>query len=1481
MLAVECLTYPSSAPTGAALVEGILNLHATSLYAACLGVVLNAPSTGRRDTMLSMLSQIPMEMLEPPVLAEALSLLTQSLHSGRNDPPDLPYELLRALVRAVPVLESIRTTIKESVNGRTSTTAKVESYSMKKSAWTTSLHPSQSLPTAAITLQPINASYPPLHTLAEYLLQAAMDAVVRSLRSSSSSIGSSSNSGDLLQPLFGIIFELAEVCGLHWLWIFYQTHLCSLIADADKATSSTACAAAFQHYWASLPWNQQATFHVESPEEIATIRAYLPSADYAAARLVHDLDWMPIVTAILPMRALAHKHPPGSNRSNAAMGAGVSASGGGDIDGVFTLLDETEDDNALITASVISATHQHESTPPGNENVSLHTSIDLNRYPRKQWAAEFGLLLLHCSIFLPDSPVGIPGWAQKLLLGRETVLSLNSDSTILLDAGGEESGGVVEGEKIQNEEEGVEIIRLLASADWHLIDSILSPSSSSTSESATSISSSDANSGVYGKVPWLVLPLLLAPQSIYGEGGERVVHAAYVLGRAAEKEGSATAARVVAKTVRPLLAFSICQGIQISTDQQGLRGGGGGRAVQEAATAAALAASIASHQLVDIPSDIPEELLEGTVELEQLRLQREQIRIAQEEAATAAAAAGAAPTSPSQNTVPSTDSTAPIIEVSGCFRFTPAQHVTLLRDVLGPLAAKHAQQPLNIVAEQCTPDLEPPSENNGDAVLLWDSPSLAAFKMAWQTEEEQNKARKEEKKEPAAEAAAAVLCVSLLQPLVQDPVTILTQDSLPYSNADLPWIVENTCKAVFISNVLGGGSGSSSSGGGGGGGGQQLTGVPRERPGGRSMRALRRQISSLLRRRDAQTTSLFTGQDSSASFMDDPDMALNQHVTDALSLRNLMGHVIEDAAVRAVYSVQHGKRLGACLLRCIILTPSIYQSVFVAHVAENILRGLTLTSPTAELMNSTATNDTAIVGGSSILNNQGQVHAAEEIPVIAASSENSSTIKTTMLDNASVSISNVFVPDSMHFAAVASTDLEPRYLLQFAQAAAMMRRPFLTTYALASARHAATLLDKITWQALVVEALKVIQQSESNAEHPLDVLAPWLESLKWIGDTRWRRLPSGPHKVALNDVLSSLNTRVQIIEVLTAEELDETAQQQQERGERRNPLLGVANAANAAAVRVRRQLGHSSTPSASSQGDGVIPHGQEPTATTVPAGIPVSISEFESVQLSGSELPTSTSQASFLGPPEEDPSLSKKVASGFRNFGKSMSQASSRLKNKLADGEKTTFPSTTTTGIGGEVTRGGAVAGSSVSSTPTTLPSPSRLLESSSSSIDPERDHLVRVGLAAYAITSYITSVMDPTLTRRTISGAEPSSPKHLRTPSSAFTTNFGGSTPTSSSVHVRGNSSLTGSRHLEEAQISELDTVLEAREAVDYLLELEATPLLAQHRHVYAGFFDGVPQLLTARTGVQTFVMAVVRMLVPNEEEAGQLLALLTHSGA
>ncbi len=89
----------------------------------------------------------------------------------------------------------------------------------------------------------------------------------------------------------------------------------------------------------------------------------------------------------------------------------------------------------------------------------------------------------------------------------------------------------------------------------------------------------------------------------------------------------------------------------------------------------------------------------------------------------------------------------------------------------------------------------------------------------------------------------------------------------------------------------------------------------------------------------------------------------------------------------------------------------------------------------------------------------------------------------------------------------------------------------------------------------------------------------------------------------------------------------------------------------------------------------------------------------------------------------------------------------------------------------------------------------------------------------------------------------------------------------------------MTASRQFEDAQLSELDTVLEAREAVDHLHRLEAAPLLAPARGMYSGFLERFPALLTAGTPAAAFATAVPRLLLPRET-AGPVVGVLAHEG-
>ena len=302
-----------------------------------------------------------------------------------------------------------------------------------------------------------------------------------------------------------------------------------------------------------------------------------------------------------------------------------------------------------------------------------------------------------------------------------------------------------------------------------------------------------------------------------------------------------------------------------------------------------------------------------------------------------------------------------------------------------------------------------------------------------------------------------------------------------------------------------------------------------------------------------------------------------------------------------------------------------------------------------------------------------------------------------------------------------------------------------------------------------------------------------------------------------------MDSRVEILEILTPEELTDPGDR-----EKRNPLV---SAASAAADRLR-QLGHSASEQHHHHAEHAElgsdhpaqQHHPPPPPPSSLGGISESISEIE---------------------PQEDPTLGRKFASKFTGLKKNITKA----LNKKPE------PSSSST----------------QQPTPTTIPPPPPITTTTMTpslrqleAIEPERDLLVRNGLAAFAVTSYIRSVIDPRLNRRTASGAEP--------PAMA-------GSPRVVARHSRGTSSLSGSMHFEEAQISELDTILEARVAVDMLSALEASPLLARHRQLYAPFLDRMPQLLSMITGVKTFYAAVGRLLMPREE-AERVLAVLAHTG-
>jgi hypothetical protein len=57
------------------------------------------------------------------------------------------------------------------------------------------------------------------------------------------------------------------------------------------------------------------------------------------------------------------------------------------------------------------------------------------------------------------------------------------------------------------------------------------------------------------------------------------------------------------------------------------------------------------------------------------------------------------------------------------------------------------------------------------------------------------------------------------------------------------------------------------------------------------------------------------------------------------------------------------------------------------------------------------------------------------------------------------------------------------------------------------------------------QVLRAAMHADAEPAHPFDLAAPWLAALAWVADSRWRRLPAGPHLEALAGWVEALELR--------------------------------------------------------------------------------------------------------------------------------------------------------------------------------------------------------------------------------------------------------------------------------------------------------------------------------------------------------------------
>lgn len=439
------------------------------------------------------------------------------------------------------------------------------------------------------------------------------------------------------------------------------------------------------------------------------------------------------------------------------------------------------------------------------------------------WAAELGLLALQACVLVPAADQ--PAWLRQLLFGMRG----RAPEAPSGGAGEEEEASVQA--LMQRSALSATMSQLLATAGEQqpLLPALLA--GADWRRLAALVHAEEATAG--GAAPWLLLPALLAGDSLAGgDLGSRLVHAASLLSRGAAQEGSSHAAETAASAAGPLLLCTLCQGARHEQRTPPPAAGRDASAAEDAALAAALAESarLAQQEQVVIPEGFPRELLEGTVEGQQLLLLQEQQeeqrqaelqRAGQQGGAAAGAAdvaAAAAAGAGEQQALQQEEHDGrqqqegqatqqqqqqqqkQIVEVQGCWSLTPDQHVALLQQALLPLAAARASNDAAGAWQQedCPPELSAWSATAG--LREWRAPHLADLMHAATAAAEAGPQAGERSNEAAADAAAAAAaaaCVAaMLAPLVRAPVTVLLQDRLPFANSELPLDTES---AVFVS----------------------------------------------------------------------------------------------------------------------------------------------------------------------------------------------------------------------------------------------------------------------------------------------------------------------------------------------------------------------------------------------------------------------------------------------------------------------------------------------------------------------------------------------------------------------------------------------------------------------------------------------------------------------------------------------------------
>lgn len=375
--------------------------------------------------------------------------------------------------------------------------------------------------------------------------------------------------------------------------------------------------------------------------------------------------------------------------------------------------------------------------------------------------------------------------------------------------------------------------------------------------------------------------------------------------------------------------------------------------------------------------------------------------------------------------------------------------------------------------------------------------------------------------------------------------------------------------------------------------------------------------------------------------------------------------------------------------------------------------------------------------------------------------------------------------------------------LRLAHTAAVTECPLLSTFLLKQAFHRCATIEKSEWQFTIT---KVLQTVKVGKKLTMESVLLWLHLLDWLNDPRWRRLPPGSHNDSLNLFLKYLDAVVSHLQL----------------AECSKGGIGT-KIARKVSQNIRQHLSSSQQEESSlAHVESRIQNETHETHTIMERDGSGSLYEIplaSSHDMSEDEFASSSTTGTRR----------QKVMKGFKAFGRQMSNIGNKITK--AAGSQIKQPSTTL-----------ADRHHDANSTPAENPTPAT--QSHDDGFDIHLNDVAPIGLAAYAISAYIRTVMEPKLARRTRSAD-------------------GGSMGHPTIRHIKGTSTLSGSRQMEEEQLLELDTILSARTELDVLSQLKNCSCVTQHALLTEPFFDRMPQLLHVQVAVDDFKVGLISSLI------------------